>query len=247
MRYLITFSYDGSKYKGYQKQPKQKTVQGEIEKVLKTINDNTKVDITASGRTDAGVHAINQKAHFDLIIKITPEKLAKAMNSMLPEDIFVRRTETVSDDFHARYDVACKEYIYKINMGEYNPIEKDYILQYNQKLDLVEMERAMKYLEGTHNFRSFTKIDEEKAGYERTIISASLERDTRNVNFLTLTFLGTGFMRYMVRNMVGTLIEIGEGKRRSEEILAILKEENRVCAGKTAPPNGLYLKDVFYR
>lgn len=247
MRYLITFSYDGSKYKGYQKQPKQKTVQGELEKVLKTINDQTKVDVSASGRTDAGVHALNQKAHFDLIIKITPEKLGKAMNSMLPPDIFVRKVEVVPDDFHARFDVACKEYIYKINMGEYNPIEKDYVLQYNQKLDLVEMERAMKYLEGTHNFRSFTKVDEEKDNYERTIISASLERDTRNVNLLTLTFLGNGFMRYMVRNMVGTLLEIGEGKRKSEEILNILKQEDRVCAGKTALPNGLYLKDVFYR
>ena len=247
MRYLITFSYDGSKYKGYQKQPKMKTVQGELEKVLRTINDDAKVNVTASGRTDAGVHALNQKAHFDLQIKITPEKLGKALNSMLPEDIYVKKVELVDDAFHARFDVVAKEYIYKINLGEYNPIEKDYVLQYNKPLDVVEMERALKYLEGTHNFRSFVKVDEEKESYERTIISANLMRDVKNVNAITLTFLGTGFMRYMVRNIVGTLLEIGEGKRKSEDIILILKEENRMYAGKTALPNGLYLKDVFYR
>lgn len=247
MRYLMTFSYDGSKYKGYQKQPKQRTVQSEIERILKTINGHTKVDIVASGRTDAGVHAFNQKAHFDLDIKITPDKLKKAMNSMLPKDIYIKNIITVANDFHARFDVACKEYIYKINMGEYSPIEADYILQYNQKLDVVEIERALKYLEGTHDFRSFTKFDEEKESYERTIISATLSRDIKNVNFIIITFLGTGFMRYMVRNMVGTLIEIGEGKRKSEDIITILEEKDRKYAGKTAPSCGLYLKDVFYR
>ncbi|MDD3341337.1 MAG: tRNA pseudouridine(38-40) synthase TruA [Bacilli bacterium] len=247
MRYLITFSYDGSKYSGYQKQPKMKTVQGELEKALKTLNDNTKVVLNASGRTDAGVHALNQKAHFDLQIKITPEKLQKALNSMIPDTIYIKKAEIVDDSFHARFDVVAKEYVYKINLGEYNPIEKDYILQYNKPLDVVEMERALKYLEGTHNFRSFVKIDEEKESYERTLVSANLIRDVKHVNTLTLSFLGTGFMRYMVRNIVGTLIEIGEGKRKSEDMIPILKEENRMYAGKTALPNGLYLKDVFYR
>ena len=247
MKYLMTFSYDGSKYKGYQKQPRQKTVQGEIERILKTINDNTKVDIVASGRTDAGVHALNQKAHFDLAVKITPDKLKKALNRMLPKDIYVKDIVVCDKDFHARFDVACKEYIYKINMGEYNPIEADYVLQYNQKLDVMEMERALKYLEGTHDFRSFTKLDEEKDSYERTIISATLSRDIKNVNFITIAFLGTGFMRYMVRNMIGTLIEIGEGKRKSEDIITILEQRNRIYAGKTAPATGLYLRDVFYR
>jgi pseudouridylate synthase I len=247
MRYLITFSYDGSKYKGYQKQPKEKTVQGELEKVLKEINDKTKVDVFASGRTDAGVHALSQKAHFDLKIKITPEKLKLALNSMLPDDIYIKNIESVNKDFHARFSVACKEYIYKINLGEYDPIKKDYILQYNKKLDLVEIERALKYLEGTHNFKSFAKIDEEKESYERTIINSGLVREYKDVNNITISLLGTGFMRYMVRNIVGTLIEIGEGKRKSEDIIRILEEEDRVAAGKTAPPNGLYLKDVLYR
>ncbi|MDD6322994.1 MAG: tRNA pseudouridine(38-40) synthase TruA [Bacilli bacterium] len=247
MRYLITFSYDGSKYKGYQKQPKEKTIQGELEKALKTINGHKKVCVYASGRTDAGVHAYNQKAHFDLDIKhITPEKLKEGLNSLLPDDIYIKNAEIVNDDFHARFNVKAKEYIYMINMGEYSPIEKDYIYQYNKKLDVVEMERALKYLEGTHNFKSFTKSDDEKDDYVRTIVQTNLIRNLKNVNKITLSFLGTGFMRYQVRNMIGTLIEIGEGKRKSEDIIDILAAEDRRKAGKTANPEGLYLKDVLY-
>ena len=219
MRYLITFSYDGSKFKGYQKQPRLKTVQGEIEKALKELNKEP-VSIHASGRTDAGVHAFNQKAHFDLDVDITPEKLQKALNSLV------------------------NDYIY---IGEYNPIEKDYIYQYNKKLDLVEMERALKYLEGTHDFKSFSKADEEKEDFTRTIIQTNLIRNIKNVNRFIISFLGTGFLRYQVRNMVGLLIEIGEGKRKSEDVLDILEAKDRRKAGITAPPEGLYLKDVFYR
>ena len=247
MRYLIKFSYDGSKYKGYQKQPKEKTIQGELEKALKTINGHKKVCVYASGRTDAGVHAYNQKAHFDLDIKhITPEKLKEGLNSLLPDDIYIKNAEIVNDDFHARFNVKAKEYIYMINMGEYSPIEKDYIYQYNKKLDVVEMERALKYLEGTHNFKSFTKSDDEKDDYVRTIVQTNLIRNLKNVNKITLSFLGTGFMRYQVRNMIGTLIEIGEGKRKSEDIIDILAAEDRRKAGKTANHEGLYLKDVLY-
>lgn len=252
MRYLITFSYDGSKYKGYQKQPKEKTIQSEIEKALKQINNDEKVDIHASGRTDAGVHALNQKAHFDLNVKITSDKLKNAINSILPGDIYIKRVEEVADDFHARYNVRAKEYIYKINMGEYDPIQKDYIYQYNKKLDVVAIERAMKYLEGEHNFKSFTKVDstkdnDEKDDFVRTIVQTSLIREVKNVNQIVISFLGTGFLRYMVRNMVGTLIEVGEGKRKSEDIIEILNKQDRRCAGKTANPEGLYLKDVFYK
>lgn len=247
MRYLITFSYDGSKFKGYQKQPRQKTVQSEIEKALKTINDDNVVDIHASGRTDALVHALNQKAHFDLDINITCEKLRNALNSLTNDYIYIKKVEEVNQDFHARFNVRGKEYIYQINMGEYNPIERDYVYQYNKRLDLVEMERAMKYLEGTHDFKSFSKADDEKEDFTRTIVQTNLIRNIKNVNKFTLSFLGTGFLRYQVRNMVGLLIEIGEGKRKSEDILDILEARDRRKAGITAPPEGLYLNDVYYR
>lgn len=246
MRYLITFSYDGTNFKGYQKQPQKRTVQQEMENVLKQINNNKPVNISASGRTDAGVHALNQKAHFELSIQISPEKLKKGMNSLLPDDIYVKNITQIDDNFHSRFNAIGKEYIYIINLGEYNPIERNYVYQYCKKLDIVSMERGLKYLEGTHNFKSFVKSDNEIEDYVRTISQAYITRDNKDINKIIITFVGTGFLRYMVRNMVGLLIEIGEGKRKPEEIINILKSENRQVAGKTAPPSGLYLRNVFY-
>lgn len=246
MRYFITFSYDGTKFNGYQKQPRVRTVQGEIEKALKQINDNKEVTISATGRTDAGVHALNQKAHFDLEKEFDLDKLKQGLNSLLPEDIYIKKVEKVLDNFHARFDAIGKEYVYIINMGEYNPLERNYVYQHCKKLDVVEMERALKYFEGTHNYKSFTKTDEEKDDYVRTISQTSLTRDNKDINKIYLDFVGTGFLRYMVRNIVGLLIEVGEGKRRSEEVISILKAEDRTKAGKTANPEGLYLKNVFY-
>ena len=131
-------------------------------------------------------------------------------------------------------------------MGEYNPIERNYVYQYNKRLDISEMERGLKFLEGEHNFKSFTKTNDEILDYVRTISNTMIVRDNKDLNKITITFVGTGFMRYMVRNMVGLLIEIGEGKRKAEEIIDILKHEDRTFAGKTAPACGLYLRNVFY-
>ena len=246
MKYFMTFSYDGTNFYGYQKQPKKRTIQQEIETALEQINNNKAVSIHSSGRTDAGVHALNQKAHFTLDIDITADRLIKGLNSLLPSDIFVKKIDIVEDDFHARFNAIGKEYIYIINMGEYNPLERNYVLQYCKKLDLVSMERGINYLEGTHNFKSFTKTDDEIVDYVRKISQATVVRDNKDVNKIIITFVGTGFLRYMVRNMVGLLIEIGEGKRKPEAVMEVLKEENRQFAGKTAPPCGLYLRNVFY-
>lgn len=246
MKYFMTFSYDGTNFSGYQKQPRKRTIQKEIEDVLKQINDGISVSIYSSGRTDAGVHALNQRAHFEMNVKISTEKLLKGMNSLLPEDIHVKNIEMVDDDFHARFNAIGKEYVYKINMGEYDPLERNYVYQLCKKLDVVSMERGLKYLEGTHNFKSFTKTDEEIVDYVRTISQVSLVRDPKDLNKIVITFVGTGFLRYMVRNMVGLLIEIGEGKRKPEDVIDIFKYENRRSAGKTAPSCGLYLRNVFY-
>ena len=243
MRYLITFSYDGSKYKGYQKQPEVTTIQGELERVLTGIN-NSEVLVSASGRTDAGVHALNQTAHFDLDVNITPEKLKMALNSLLPSDIYVKKVEEVDSNFHARFNVKEKEYIYKINVGEYNPLEKDYVYQYNKELDIDKMKEAIKYFEGTHDFKSFTKKNDEKDDFVRTIINANIDITD---NIITISFRGSGFLRYMVRNMVGCLIEVGQLKRESVEVKTILEAKDRTKAGITAHPEGLYLKEVSYK
>jgi tRNA pseudouridine38-40 synthase len=241
----LTIEYDGTNYYGWQKQKEMKTVQGEIEEAILLVTKE-KCEVIGSSRTDAGVHALNQKAHFEMNIKISADRLLKGMNSLLPDDIHIKDIKMVSDDFHARFDAIGKEYVYIINMGEYNPIERNYVYQYCKKLDVVAMERGIKYLEGEHNFKSFVKTDEEIVDYVRKISQTMIVRDSKDFNKLIITFVGTGFLRYMVRNMVGLLIAIGEGKKKPEDIMDILRHEDRKFAAKTAPSCGLYLRNVFY-
>lgn len=245
-RYLITFAYDGSGFCGYQKQPKTRTIQSEIENALKKINGGKVVSIHASGRTDALVHAYNQKAHFDMDINIELDHFAKAINALLPNDIFIKEVEVAKSDFDARKNCKAKEYIYKINIGEYNPLERNYVYQFNKQLDLVSIARALKYLEGEHDFSSFTPTSEKRENYVREIKQTNMLRDVKNLNEITFVFLGTGFLKYQVRNMVGTLIEVGENKIKPEEILDIINAKDRTAAGPTANPEGLYLNDVYY-
>lgn len=243
MRYLITFSYDGSEFLGYQRQNDLRTVQGEIEKALEFINNGKKTTLNSSGRTDKGVHALCQKAHVDIDVDITPYKLMRAMNSNLPEDIYVSKTEIVSNDFHARYMVKEKEYKYYLNMGEYNPIDRKYIYQYNKLLNVDEMRKAIRYFIGEHNFKSFTPNKDKRENYVRTINYVDI---TVNGNIVCFTFRGNGFIKYQIRNMVGYLIRVGEGKKNGDDIPNILLSENRCMASITAHPEGLYLTNVIY-
>lgn len=244
-RYIITFSYDGSNYNGYQKQPKVKTIQEEIEKVLEKITKE-KVNITAAGRTDAKVHALNQVAHFDLKKTMNENELQKALNSLLPKDIYIKQIGKVSNDFHARFSVIKKEYVYKINLGDYNPLEKNYIYQYNKELNIKNMKKASKYFVGKKDFTSFTSLDKEEKDKDciRTIYKIKIENKK---NILTITFVGDGFLRYMVRNIVGALIEVGENKKQQKDIQTILDKKDRTKAGKTASAEGLSLAKVFYK
>ena len=243
MRYLVTFSYDGTNFNGYQKQEGLRTVQEELEKALKYINGGIDTTITSSGRTDKGVHALCQKAHVDIKVEITPYKLMRAMNSNLPSDIHVSSTEIVDNDFHARYMVKEKEYQYKLNMGEYNPIERNYVYQYGRKLNIEAMNKAIKYFLGTHSFKSFTPNKDKRENYIRTINYVNIsEKD----NIVTFTFRGNGFIKYQIRNMVGYLIKVGEGKKKGEDIPKILDKEDRRMASITAHSEGLYLTNVRY-
>ena len=243
MRYLITFSYDGTNYSGYQKQKGKITIQEELEKVLKYINNNCETKITSSGRTDKGVHALCQKGHVDISVDITEYKFKRAMNSLLPPDIHVIETKRVDKDFHARYMVKEKEYQYLLNMGEYDPTKRNYVYQYNRKLDVNSMKDAIKYFIGTHDFESFTPTIDKREDNVRTIIEATLEEKDNILNF---TFRGNGFIKYQVRNMVGFLIKVGEGKKKGSDIPKILLGKDRRLASITAHPEGLYLTDVKY-
>ncbi len=243
MRYLIKFSYDGTNYHGYQKQPHKETIEEKLEIALTSINNGKKTKVCATGRTDKGVHALMQYAHVDLDVSITENKLKRAMNSKLPEDIHVIEAKEVDDNFHARYNVKEKEYQYIINTGEYNPLDRNYIFQYNHDLNIVAMEQAIDVFEGTHDFRAFVTQNKEKENCIRTITSATIEK---HGDIVILTFRGDGFLRYQVRNMVGILIRVGENKLTRREVEDILYSEDRTKSGKTAPPEGLYLTRIIY-
>lgn len=243
MRFLIKFSYDGTNYSGYQKQPGLNTIEGKLEEALTKINNGVKTTITSTGRTDKKVHALSQYGHADIKVSITEYKLKRALNSNLPEDIHVIDTKIVNDNFHARYNVAEKAYKYIINLGEYNPIERNYVFQYNYKLNINAMKKAIEYFKGTHDFRAFVTDNKEKENCIRTITETNIEEDN---NKLTITFIGNGFMRYQVRNMVGILIKVGENKLEPNKIKEIIESKDRLKAGKTAPAEGLYLVDVKF-
>lgn len=244
MRFLIKFSYDGTDYSGYQTQPGLRTIQEQMENALTKINNHKKTTITATGRTDKGVHAICQYGHADLDINITEKKLKRAMNSNLPNDIHIIETKIIDEKFHARYNVTSKEYKYYINIGEYNPMERNYIFQYNYKLNINYMKEAIKYLIGKHDFRAFVTENKEKENCIREIYEATVKQEKERIIF---SFNGNGFLRYQIRNMVGLLISVGEEKTSITKVKEILESKDRTKFGKTAPPQGLYLTKVEYK
>ena len=244
MRFLIHFSYDGSAYYGFQNQKNLDTIQSKIEEALTIVNNHKKTKLVATGRTDKGVHALNQYGHTDLDVKITEKKLKRALNSNLPEDIHVIDTKIVEEDFHARYGVKEKEYLYMMNLGEYNPLERKYVFQYNHELDVQAMKKAIKVFKGKHDFRAFVTENKEKENCVRTITKATITEDHQKLFF---RFIGDGFLRYQVRNMVGLLIKVGEGKISTKDVEKILSSKDRTKSGKTAPPEGLYLVNVKYK
>ena len=243
MRFLIKFSYDGSAYSGFQTQKGKETIQEKLEDALTNVNNHKRTYIVATGRTDKGVHALCQYGHADIDVNITEKKLKRALNSNLPDDIHVIDTKIVSDDFHARYNVKEKTYQYKINLGEYNPLERNYVYQYNYSLDINKMKEAIKYFEGEHDFRAFVTDNKEKENCIRTITSTNIEQVQDK---LIITFTGNGFLRYQVRNMVGILLRVGETKLSPKDVDKILQSKDRTKSGKTAPPEGLYLTNIVY-
>ena len=240
MRVKCICSYDGSSYNGYQRQPGTKTIQGTIEGVLKQI---TKKDIIiySSGRTDAFVHAHGQVFHFDTDITMKESNWKRAMNSLLPDDIYIKEVEFVSDDFHSRFSLKKKEYRYYINYQEFNPFY-DHFSTNAFNLDIEKMKEAINHFIGTHDFKGFAGDTKDKDTI-RTIYEARIN-DLGKV--LEITFIGNGFLKYMVRIMVGTLIEIGLGKKESSIIDLVFVSLNRNQAGKTAEAKGLFLYNVYY-
>lgn len=242
MRFKIDFSYDGSSFNGYQKQPGKRTVQSEIETLLSSI-DESNVKLVAAGRTDKGVNALHQIAHFDFHKEITAYKLKGALNGRLKGDIYINDVELVDDSFHARFNVKSKVYEYYISTNIYNPILRNNIYQYSKYLNINKMIEASKYLLGTNDYTSFVASDEVREDKVRTIYDILIkEKD----GIITFTFKGDGFLKYQIRNMVGLLIDVGKEKIEPEIVKDILLKKDRKLVGKIAPAEGLTLIKINY-
>lgn len=245
-RYKALISYDGHDFAGFQRQPHARSVQEEIEKTLTRINKGEPIVIHGAGRTDSGVHALGQVIHFDLPSARDEEKLRFALDTQTPEDIDVISVEEVTKDFHARYKPHSKTYEFLVDIGRpKNPMMRHYATHYPYPLEIPLMEQAIKALEGTHDFTGFTASGTSVENKVRTITKASLTFDEQR-NFLVFTFSGNGFLYKQIRNMVGTLLKIGNKRMPVNQIERILEEKDRQLAGPTAAPNGLYLKEIIY-
>ena len=241
----LKIEYDGKGFNGWQKQPDKLNIQGEIEKAIEEITGE-KVDLTASGRTDAGVHSLGQTANFKTESKIPIEKFAKAINSRLKKSVVIKSAEEVDERFHSRYSVKSKTYRYIINNSE-NGTAIYRGLEYHvpMKLDYEKMNEAIKYFIGEHDFKAFKASGTSSKSSVRTIYKAEVIKMPQNRIYIELT--GNGFLYNMVRIIAGTLVDVGIGKIKPEDIKNIINSKDRNLAGKTLPPNGLYLVNVEYK
>ena len=244
MKILGTCSYKGTNYYGWQKQVGYISVQSTIEEVLSKIYD-TQVSITGSGRTDAGVHAIKQYFHFIVEKDKDLKQLMYAMNKMLPDDIQILSLDEVSDDFHARYNAKRKIYEYHILLKNKDVFNYDLAYLYPMDLDLDLLEKSLKLFEGTHNYQDFTSKEEDEDNFVRTIYSINIIKDN---DLLKIRFEGNGFMRYQIRDMIGSAIAVANKKEDISFVKYHLQEKkNREIIAYKAPAVGLYLVDVLYK
>lgn len=258
MRYKAVISYDGTNYVGWQKQHNGLSVQEVLEDAMsKTFNTYTKV--TASGRTDAGVHALGQVVHFDAETSIPVDKIPYAVNTSLPRDISVLSVEKVSDDFNARFDAKKKTYCYKMYLSHHVlPLLEKTHHHVMVKLDLNKMKEACKIIEGTHDFKCFEASGSVVKNTVRTIYSLQIdsapimgakmyEKDGLVYDCeLSITVTGNGFLYNMVRIIAGTLLYVGNGKLSVDDVKNIIDKKDRTLAGKTLPAEGLFLVNVEY-
>lgn len=239
----LEIEYDGKDYQGWQKQPNKLNIQGEIERAIQNITGE-EVDLIGSGRTDAGVHAFGQVANFKINSEFSIEKMAVAINSQLKQSIRIKKAEEVSEDFHSRYHCHQKTYSYIIDNSEQgSAIYRGLTYHIAQPLDMDAMQKAANYLVGEHDFSSFKSSGTSSKSSVRTIYKAQILKEQDRV---VIMLTGSGFLYNMVRIISGTLVEIGLGNMKPEEMLTILEAKDRQKAGKTLPAHGLFLMSVDY-
>lgn len=243
--YRIIVEYDGSRYDGWQKQGNtDQTIQGKIEHVLERMSGNH-IEVHGSGRTDAGVHAVNQVANFHIDTDKKEQELLVYLNHYLPEDIRVKELNQVPERFHSRLNAVEKTYLYRIEMGEKSQVfERKYIYGLHKNLDVEAMERAAAFLCGEHDFKSFCSNSKMKKSTVRILKNIKFQKEDSR---LFIRFTGNGFLYNMVRILMGTLIEVGQKERSPEEMTGILHALDRKEAGYTVPAEGLFLESVSYK
>jgi tRNA pseudouridine38-40 synthase len=242
--FKLTIEYDGTAYCGWQRQAEDPTLQETIEAALSVMTRET-IRVIGSGRTDAGVHALGQTAHFHTRTGISPGGFQAGLNSLLPDDIVIRSCEPVPEDFHARFSARHKTYRYMIrNQRLPAAIGRQYAWHIRKPLDIAVMQAAVRHIIGTHDFKSFEGIGSPRADTIRTVLNADVSKTPADDVVFDVT--ATGFLRYMVRNLMGTLVQAGLGKISAADVKAVLEARNRDRAGPTAPPHGLFLVSVFY-
>jgi tRNA pseudouridine38-40 synthase len=240
----LTIEYDGTNYLGWQVQPRGLTIQGMIEEKLSLLTGE-RIRLSGSGRTDSGAHALHQVASFRTKSRMGVDTMQKALNSLLPPDIAIKRVEEVAEDFHARKDAKSKVYEYRIlNRDIRSAFDRRYAWYIPQKLDLRRMKEAAEVLIGEHDFSSFRSVGTPTKTAIRKIVRAVWKKDRQG--FLRFEIEASGFLKQMVRAIVGTLVDVGKGKMDAEEFSKILESKDRKKAGPTAPSHGLFLKEVKY-
>lgn len=237
-RVRLTVAYDGTNYHGWQQQKNGITIESELNRCLSDLLKEP-IEVIGASRTDAGVHALGNIAVFDTVNRMPADKISYALNQRLPEDIRIQKSEEVPADFHPRRCESRKTYEYRIYRGTFPlPTKRLYSLFTYSKLDIVRMQEAAAYLEGEHDFKSFCQTGAQVESTVRTLYTVDVEEQEED---LVIRVCGNGFLYNMVRIIVGTLLEIGQGKRDPLDIYTILEAKDRAAAGPTAPAHGLTL------
>jgi tRNA pseudouridine38-40 synthase len=242
--FKLTIEYDGTNYHGWQIQPNEPSIQQTIESALMQMT-RQKIRLSGSGRTDAGVHALGQVASFTCDTMITPDEFHKGLNSILPDDIVIREVKEMPIRFHARYDAKYKRYRYTIlNQPLPSAIQRHYAWWIRTPLDLSAMEKATAHIIGEHDFKAFEGAGSPRAHTIRHV--TELDINGHPIGPITIDIRADGFLRYMVRNIVGTLVDVGLGKISPQQVQQIIASKDRSLAAATAPARGLFLMEVCY-
>ena len=243
MRFKVFIEYAGTRYSGWQIQKNARTVQGELTRVIAEVTSQNQFELYGSGRTDAGVHALEQVAHLDIITSIPAETLRRRVNDALPSDIHILKLELTQRRFHARHDAVSRSYLYQISRRR-TAFAKSFVWWVRDDLDLAKMRATADCFSGMKDFRSFT---DDSAGEKSTVVAIERIEVAEDGDLVVVRVEGSHFLWKMVRRMIGVMVDVGVGGTTVDEAATFLREDSGIPAKLTAPASGLFLERVYYR